>query len=424
MSTRGVGALLMVLIALMAIPRIIGPSWRVIAMPNQMRLIEGRLVQWESETMFRAMKAMVTDLPLAEIYPPTFAFSTDEYRAILPIFTAAVFTNVLGSFYWGSMLADLLWWWGGAMATVALLSRIGIPRGVAVIAGVFAATSPLGVAYVGSGNLHAASSLCLPIYSLLIWDALVAEGRNPISGGIRIGNVLLAASLTYTYQWVLVPAFGLWLAIGHRCMSRASALLLGFTVFGGLTFVVRQILGFVGLAVTAHINDPLVVLLGRAGIEDESSARVGVALATAVELVKHWAGQVPSVLVDTMWSYHPLMIALAVLGFASGSWQLRCWVVITSLIALAQGLIYSVPWVTMTAFPFVYGCAAHGVTAVARWGSRRWLKRDGTGSPSVRKAGSAAAVGVIIVMVLATNIDLVGIDWYVVKWWGFWYVPH
>jgi len=45
MSTRGVGALLMVLIALMAIPRIIGPSWRVIAMPNQMRLIEGHLVQ-------------------------------------------------------------------------------------------------------------------------------------------------------------------------------------------------------------------------------------------------------------------------------------------------------------------------------------------------------------------------------------------
>jgi len=370
------------------------------------------------------MKAMVTDLPLAEIYPPTFAFSTDEYRAILPIFTAAVFTNVLGSFYWGSMFADLLWWWGGAMATVALLGRIGTPRGVAVTAGVFAAVSPLGVAYVGSGNLHAASSLCLPIYSLLIWDALVAEGRNPVSGGIRIGIVLLAASLTYTYQWVLVPAFGLWLAIGHRSMSRALALLLGVAVFGGLTFVVRQILGFVGLRVTAHMNDPLVVLFGRAGIEDESSARVGVALATAVELVKHWAGQVPSVLVDTMWSYHPLMIALAVLGFANGSWQLRCWVVITSLIALAQGLIYSVPWVTMTAFPFVYGCAAHGVTAVARWGSRGWLTGEAPGSPLVRKAGSAVAVGVIIVMILATNLDLFGIDWYVVKWWGFWYVPH
>ena len=424
MSTRGVGALLVVLIALMAIPRIIGPSWRVIAMPNQMRLIEGQLVQWESETMFRTMKAMVTDLPLVEIYSSSFQMSTDEYRAILPIFTAAVFANVLGSFYWGSMLADLLWWWAGAIATVALLSRIGIHRGVAVIAGVFAATSPLGVAYVGSGNLHAASSLCLPIYSLLIWDALVADGRNPISGGIRIGIVLLAASLTYTYQWVLIPAFGFWLAIGHRCMSRAFALLLGVTVFGGLTFAVRQFLGFVGLTVTAHINDPLLVLLGRATIEDESSARVGVALATAVELIRHWAGQVPSVLVDTMWSYHPLMIALAVLGFANGSWQLRCWVVITSLIALAQGLIYSVPWVTMTAFPFVYGCAAHGVTAVARWGSRRWLKRDGKASPLVRKAGSAAAVGVIIAMVLATNIDLVGIDWYVVKWWGFWYVPH
>ena len=63
MSTRGVGALLLVLIAVVAIPRIIGPSWRVIAMPSQMRLIEGRLVQWESETMFRTMSAMVADPP-------------------------------------------------------------------------------------------------------------------------------------------------------------------------------------------------------------------------------------------------------------------------------------------------------------------------------------------------------------------------
>jgi hypothetical protein len=374
--------------------------------------------------MFRAMKAMVTDLPLAEIYPPTFAFSTDEYRAILPIFTAAVFTNVLGSFFWGSMLADLLWWWTGAMATVALLSRIGIPRGVAVIAGVFAATSPLGVAYVGSGNLHAASSLCLPIYSLLIWDALVAEGRNPVSGGIRIGVFLLAASLTYTYQWVLIPAFGLWLAVGHRCMSRAFALLLGVTVFGGLTFVVRQILGFVGLTVTAHINDPLVVLFGRAGIDDESSARVGVALATAVELVKQWIGLVPSVLVDTMWSYHPLMVALAVLGFASGPRNLRYWVVITSTIALAQGLIYSVPWVTMTAFPFVYGCAAYGVRATVRWFGRLEMVNQIRSPQLKRKAEPLVAIAAIFLLVLVTNIDLIGIDWYVVKWWGFWYVPH
>ena len=186
----------------------------------------------------------------------------------------------------------------------------------------------------------------------------------------------------------------------------------------------HYLLGFVGLTVTAHINDPLVVLVGRAGIEDESSARVGVALATAVELVKHWAGQVPSVLVDTMWSYHPLMIALAVLGFASGSWQLRCWVVVTSLIALAQGLIYSVPWVTMTAFPFVYGCAALGVREVAGWGSRGWQKRAVADVPLLQKAETPLAVGVIIVMVLATNLDLFGIDWYVVKWWGFWYVPH
>ena len=416
--------MLLMLIVLMAIPRIFGPSWRTIAMPNQMRLIEGHLVQWESDTMFRSVKAMVTDLPLVEIYSPTFQFSTDEYRAILPIFTAAVFTNALGSFYWGSMLADLLWWWGGAMATVALLGRIGIPRGVAVTAGVFTAVSPLGVAYVGSGNLHAASSLCLPIYSLLIWDSLADAGRGPVSGGIRIGVFLLAASLSYTYQWVLIPAFGLWLAIGQTRVSRALALLLGVAVFGALTFMVRQVLGSIGLTVTTHMNDPLVVLFGRVGIEHEISTSVRNALASTLELATHWSGQIPSVLVDTMWSYHPLVVTLAVLGFTSRSRQLRYWVVITSLIALAQGLIYSVPWVTMTAFPFVYGCAAAGVRSVAGWCGRRWMGSEVPGSPMVRRAESVVAMGLMLVMVLATNLDLFGIDWYVITWWGFWYVPH
>lgn len=424
MSNRGVAALLVALIALMATPRIVGPSWRVIAMPNQMRLMEGHLVQWESETMFRTMRAMVTDLPLEEIYSPTFSFSTDEYRAILPIFTAAVFANVLGSFYWGSMFADLVWWWGGAMATVGLLGRIGTPRGVALIAGVFSAVSPLGVAYVGSGNLHAASSLSLPIYLLAIWDALLESGRGRVTSGIRIGVFLLAASLTYTYQWVLIPAFALWLTVGYRRMSSAVALSLGIAVFSVLTFAVRQALESVGLRVTAHINDPIVVVLGRAGIEKVNATQVGSALASGLDLAGHWVSLVPSVLIDTMWSYHPLMIGLAVLGFVVGSWTIRCWVLITSLIALAQGLIYSVPWVTMTAFPFVYGSAALGVRVIAVWGSRLRLTRGSLVSSLDRRTGSVVAIGVIVVMVLATNLDLLGIDWYVLKWWGFWYVPH
>jgi hypothetical protein len=204
MTTVRLGVLLGVVVVAMAVPRIIGPSWRVIAMPNQMRLMEGHLVQWESETMFRTMKAMVTDLPNEALYPyevlspPTFGFSTDEYRALLPIFTASVLASVVGSLYWGSMLADLSWWWGGAMCTVALLGRLGASRGVAVTAGLLAAVSPLGVAYVGSGNLHAASSLSLPIYATAIWGSVFVPRPGPLRVGMRVGILLFASSITYT----------------------------------------------------------------------------------------------------------------------------------------------------------------------------------------------------------------------------------
>jgi hypothetical protein len=78
----------------------------------------------------------------------------------------------------------------------------------------------------------------------------------------------------------------------------------------------------------------------------------------------------------------------------------------------------------MTAFPYVYGCAATGVRTVSEWCGRRWSVPRSTrlGRPSGTQ--SVVAVLTISCMALATNLDVFGIDWYVVKWWGFWYVPH
>ena len=270
-----VAALLASLVVAMATPRIVGPSWRVIAMPNQMRLMEGRPVQWESETMFRTMKAMVTDLPNEALYPPTFGFSTDEYRAILPIFTASVIASVVGSLYWGSMLADLSWWWGGAVCTVALLGRLGVSRGVAVMAGMLTAVSPLGVAYVGSGNLHAASSLSLPIFATAIWDALFVAHPRPLLAGMRVGILLV--------------------------------------VFGALTVGARQALALIGLPINAHINDPLAVLLGGEGASGTPNSLAN-AVSAGLMAVNRWVQNAPSVFADTVWSYHPIMVAVAVVG--------------------------------------------------------------------------------------------------------------
>jgi hypothetical protein len=423
MTTGRVAVLLAAVVVAMAVPRIAGPSWRVIAMPNQMRLMDGRPVQWESETMFRTMKAMVTDLPDEALYPPTFGFSTDEYRAIIPIFTASVLATVVGSFYWGSMLADLVWWWGGAMCTVALLGRLGVARGVAVMAGVLTAVSPLGVAYVGSGNLHAASSLSLPIYATAIWDVLFTPHPRPILAGMRVGILLFAASLTYTYQWVLIPTFAMVIAVQARTVARGSSLLAGVVVFVALTVGAKQLLAMIGLPVNAHINDPLAVLLGAAGSNGEAVSLAN-AVAAGLMAVTRWVQNAPSVFADTVWSYHPMTVAVAVVGCLHSPRSVRTWVAVSSVVAFAQGLIYSVPWVTMTAFPYLYGCAALGVHVLSKWFHNLLMKINIRRDTSPKRVRSIIAGVMIVVLTLPTNLDVIGIDWYVVKWWGFWYVPH
>ena len=104
---------MLVLIALMAIPRIIGPSWRVIAMPSQMRLIQVHLVQWSSKTMFRTMRAMVSDHPRGFLGEGADKVSADECRALLQVSYAAVLITV-GLTNLDAIGVDehVLRWWG------------------------------------------------------------------------------------------------------------------------------------------------------------------------------------------------------------------------------------------------------------------------------------------------------------------------
>lgn len=392
-------------------------------MPNQMRLIDGRLVQWESDTMVRTMKAMVSNVPIDELYLETFGFSTDEYRALIPIFIAAIFANLTGSFYWGLMLADLTGWWCGAMATVSILVRLMMPRRVAILAGMMVATSPLGVAYVGSGNLHIASSLSLPVYALLIWDALARTDRSIMGTGIRIGTYLFASSITYTYQWVLIPLFALGAFVHRQRMARIRSLAVAIAVFALLTFLARQGFGFAGMPVVVHTNEPVKVLLAWIEATGEGVGATAIHGSSFYGAIQQKITYSLIVINNLIWSYHPIIFMFMLIGLLSRYHHLNYWVMTSSVIAFAQGMLYDVPWVTMTAFPFVYGCAALGIqVTVARVAQLRPLG-TAIGLPAPRLEALACLVALLVV-IGATNGDLIGIDDYLIRWWGFWYVPH
>jgi hypothetical protein len=93
--------------------QIFGLSWRVIAMPSQMRLIQVHLVQWSSKTMFRTMRAMVSDHPRGFLGEGADKVSADECRALLQVSYAAVLITV-GLTNLDAIGVDehVLRWWG------------------------------------------------------------------------------------------------------------------------------------------------------------------------------------------------------------------------------------------------------------------------------------------------------------------------
>jgi hypothetical protein len=114
---------------------------------------------------------------------------------------------------------------------------------------------------------------------------------------------------------VLTPTFALAVAVLARSRARVASMVVGVVVFGALTSAAKLVLAFTGLTVTAHINDPMTVLLGSIGT---GSGGVSLArgMSDALALVVGWVQRGPSVLLDIVWSYHPVVMGMAALGVA------------------------------------------------------------------------------------------------------------
>jgi hypothetical protein len=238
---------------------------------------------------------------------------------------------------------------------------MGNNRIVSSMSGLLAASSPLAVAQIGAGHLHAASSLALPIVMLLGWDALHRVGSSMVSI-IMISFIFFTASIFYVHHWIVIPWFLVMALLSNnraQLVLRMSAAIAGFLL---ITYLVHATMNIVGLRVhTDQLNDPSVLLLAHyLHITNVFTSSDRWNLGLAAIIIEQSSRLLSNITNFGIYYGWPIAI-LAGLGALSTDNKLsRVSFCFSGILALMQGFITSQPWVLMSTFPFIYMCSALG----------------------------------------------------------------
>ena len=410
-----VGLFLAVLIVLLAWPRLTGPPWAALRMPFDLRESEGNTVQWEQIHYFNALRATLRADMRSMIEG---RYSTDDYRAMLPIYISAIFSWWLDSSYKGMLLVDLFGWWIASWALYHLAWRLGASHLSALTAAVLLAVSPLLIAFMGWQVLHVMQSAslvpCFLAALLLLTDNRLAHGWR-VTG---LAGVFYVASLIYQYQWIIIPCL-LSLAIVERRKWRwVFSIIMSSILFVVITFLTYRILDTVALSVAAFSNDPLTVVISRFTYALESGF-------PEVERLL-----LPLVRIQIR-SYHLLIISLSVLGFAFASAKLRILVLTGAILGLASSYFHPGSWVAMNGYPFVYISAGLALVEGPRWladfiarmGSGRYPQFAAQITSGSELLAKLSTVVLLLLALWSTNGDLFGDYNFAQQWWDFTYVP-
>ena len=399
-SPAAVGLFLAVLIVFLAWPRLTGPSWTALAMPFDLRESEGNTLQWEHSIVFASFRATLQYDAASAVQHH---YNTNQYRALLPTYVSAIFAYWLDSSYKGLALVDLLGWWVAAWALYYLARRLDAGHLSALTAAVLLAASPLLVGKMWNHGLNVAhhSSLvpCFLVALLLLADQRLALGWRVVG----LASVLYVASLTYQYQWIIVPCL-LSLAVVERWRWTWSLSIVAAAIlFVGMTFLTYQTLGFVGLSVSSQSNDPLAVVSSRLALVmgGDVPGLGGSFLRSLGVLIK---------------SYHPYIVVLSMLGLIFADARLRILVCVGTVLGLTSYSFHPVSWVAMNGYPFLYISAGLALAQGTRWiadfvaqiSSKkypRFAEQITTGS---RVLAGLSTVVLILLAVLSTNTDLLG----------------
>ena len=411
-SPAFVGLFLAVLILFLAWPRLTGPSWTTFQSPFDLRESEGNTVQWEQIHYFNTLRATLRSDGGWVLEDGR--YSTDHYRGILPIYVSSIFAYWLDSSYKGLALVDLLGWWIAAWSLYYLARRLGVDNLSALIAAVLLAASPLLIGYMWRNAVHVIHSASL-VPCFLVGLMLLTDKRLPhIWRVIGLAGALYVASITYQFQWIIVPCLIAIVIIEKQRWILTLSTLIAVVIFIGMTVTTYQFLEIAGLPVSAYSNDPLTVVNARlARVMAGDVLELGRSFLRLVELL--------------IKSYHPYIVLLSAIGLVFARTRLRILVFVGTILGLASSYFHPVSWVAMNGYPFLYISAGLALVqaprsiadTAARIGSGRWPQgtaRIASGS------GLVARLGTVLLLLLAmwsTNGDLFGDYSFAQEWWGY-----
>jgi len=346
-------------------------------------------------------------------------FSTDEYRAILPIYLAAIVTQVTKSYIIGVTISEIAWWWIGALG-VFFFVRNSASTTIAFGAGLLTCFSPLGVGHIGSGHLHTASSLSLSVFLAITWRLFSHRIINYYFTIIIFGCTLFLSSITYTYQWFLIPFAFVVVALPPLSKGRMGVWATGTVVFLILRWSSYGILALGQLSVHSHQNDPVRVLIYSFESQIASLTPMGIFSGSLLLLMDK------CLVISRMFvtSYGELVLVAAAIGAVYvRNYHERVVLVAGVSLSVSFGAIYGIPWVIMSAYPMVYAMASRGSYQLHRIA----LASLPAGRFQILRTPRvilATQVILIAAIGMSTNLDVFGDPTFSVRWWQGSYIPH
>ena len=403
----------LIVIISITIPRVIGPSWRSIMSPRDMRNLEGFPVQWEAFLVLRSLHAMSTNAVPDDLLT---WFSTDEYRAILPIYFAAIISQLSRSYVISITASEVTWWWLGAIG-VFLFTRNFTSLSNAYFAGLLTCFSPLGVGHIGSAHLHTASSLSLSVFLAITWRLFFNIKYSLFSASLLFGCCLYISSITYTYQWFLI-CFYLLISLFSINIKRNTTLWVsGTVIFLLIRLASYGLLGIGDLYVHSHQNDPIRVLFSRVDnllINIDSVEIFSSLLLDKLFVIFH--------LYDS--SYGSATLFIAALGAVFLRDKRESLALFSgAALSVSFGAIYGIPWVIMCGYPMVYTLASLGISRVHHY-ALATIPLEPLSVLRLPLPTFLTQLFIIIIIGLSTNLDIFGDPTFTIVWWQGWYEPH